>query len=117
MFKSACSERISAWHDSDNLWQARASLVSFFPIAGHNEYYPLIEISCYQIIKRNERFAKTAVGWILRELSKYDRGLVEGVIRQNIKYFSVESLKNATKYFEVQDKNIYQKLLREAQAE
>jgi 3-methyladenine DNA glycosylase AlkD len=116
-YESACSEGISAWHDSDNLWQARASLVAYVPVAGHNEYYSLIEISCNQIIKRDERFAKTAVGWILRDLSKYDQGLVERVIRQNIKYFSVESLKNATKYFEVQDKNVYRKLLREAQTD
>ena len=114
-YGSDCSEGISAWHESENLWHARAALVAFVPVAGHNEYYPLIEISCNQIIQRDERFAKTAVGWILRDISKYDQGLVEGVITQNIKNFSAESLKNATKYFEVQDQNVYRKLLREAQ--
>ena len=114
-YSSTCAERISTWHKAENLWQARSSLVAFVPSAENNDYYPLIEISCQCLIKRDERFAKTAVGWILRDISKYDQAFVEGVLRQNIEYFSVESLKNATKDFDPQKQRFYRKLLRESQ--
>lgn len=115
MYAAACAERISAWHKAENLWQARASLVAFVPVAEKRDYYPLIEISCQCLIKRDERFAKTSVGWILRDISKYDQSLVEGVLRQHIEHFSVESLKNATKNFSPQDRSFYRNMLREAQ--
>jgi 3-methyladenine DNA glycosylase AlkD len=116
-YGTACAELVSAWHAADNLWQARASLVAFVPVAGNDKYYPLVEKSCQQIIMRDERFAKTAVGWILRDISKYDQPFVGGVIEQNAVYFSTESLKNATKYFNSQEKNRIRDLVKAAKIE
>ena len=112
---STCAERISIWHKAENLQQARASPVASVPVAENKDFYPLIEISCQCLIKRDEWFAKTAVGWILRDISKYDQTFVDGVLRQDIIYFSVESLKNATKNFYPRDRSAYRKLLLEAQ--
>jgi 3-methyladenine DNA glycosylase AlkD len=50
------------------------------------------------LIRRDERFAKTAVGWILRDLSKYDPETVAAFVRENLPYFSTESIRNALKY-------------------
>jgi len=94
-----CADRISKWRDADNLWQARASLVPFVKVAKECAYYPIIELSCGVLIRREERFAKTAVGWILREISKCDDAFVRRIIEENLKHFSAESLKNATSYF------------------
>lgn len=114
-YAASCAERISAWHKAENLWQARASLVAFVPVAEKIDYYPLIKVSCQCLIRRDERFAKTSVGWILRDISKYDQAFVKGVLRQHIEYFSVESLKNATKNFNQQDRSFYRKMLRDTQ--
>lgn len=113
-YGSSCAERIFTWHVADILWQARASLVAFVPFAGNHKYYPLVEASCQQIIKRDERFAKTAVGWILREISKFDQAFVERVIEQNAACFSTESLKNATRHFESQEKNRFREIVKTA---
>ena len=113
-YESACAEQVFTWHAVDNLWQARASPVAFVPVAENEKYYPLVESSCQQIIKRDERFAKTAVGWILREISKYDQPFVERVIEHNAAYFSTESLKNATKYFAPHEKNRFRDLVKAA---
>ena len=112
---TACAKGICTWHLAENLWQARSSLVAFVPVAGEGKFYPMIENSCKRIVQREERFAKTAVGWILRDISKVDQAFVDRVIRQNIKYFSPESLKNASKYFPPQEKNAYLKLRQDAQ--
>ena len=104
----------AAWRDADNLWQARASLVAFVTVAENTTYYPLIEPSCQMLIQRPERFAKTAVGWILRDISKVDQAFVDRVVTQNIAHFSTESLKNATKYLSKEEQNHYRQLLKNA---
>jgi 3-methyladenine DNA glycosylase AlkD len=109
-----CARRISEWHQAAVLWQARASLVPFTKVADDARYYSLIEASCATLIRRHERFAKTAVGWILRDISKYDSRFVERVIRDNLAHFSRESLRNATKYFDGDERKRYLKALRNA---
>jgi len=109
-----CADCISGWRDAENLWQARASLVPFVKVADNNAYYPSIERTCQVLIRREERFAKTAVGWILRDVSKHDKAFVRRVIEENIEHFSSESLKNATKYFEKGDQNHYRRMRQNA---
>ena len=109
-----CAEAVSEWHSAANLWQARASVVAFVPVAEHSEYYPLIQQSCEVLIRREERFAKTAVGWILRDISKYDEPFVKRFIEANIAHFSLESLRNALKYFSQEERDTYIRLSRNA---
>jgi 3-methyladenine DNA glycosylase AlkD len=109
-----CGRSIASWRDAHNLWQARASLVAFVPVAGCAEYYPLVETACQTVIRRPERFAKTAVGWILREVSRNDPSFVRRVVTENIEHFSVESLNNAIKTFDKEEKKAYRQLLRNA---
>ncbi|NIT13613.1 MAG: hypothetical protein GTN99_05040, partial [Candidatus Dadabacteria bacterium] len=83
---------------AENLWQARASLVSFERVSQDLNYFSMIEKSCKKLIKRKERFAKTAVGWLLREISKQDEKYVKQFIQDHIKHFSAETIRNALKY-------------------
>ena len=99
-----CAKAISSWHSKNNVWQARSSLVAFANLAKENQYTPLLMRSSLKLIKREERFAKTAVGWILRELSKADKNRVINFIEGNRQYFSRESLENAVKYFSPAEK-------------
>lgn len=113
-YGTECANRISGWRNAENLWQARASLVPFVKVADNSTYYPSIERTCRVLIRREERFAKTAVGWILRDVSKHDEAFVRRVIEENIEYFSTESLKNALKYFEEDDQNHYRRMRQNA---
>ncbi len=89
-------EHISKWHTAENLWRARASIVSFAYVK--TRPLELIRISAAHIIKREERFAKTAVGWILREISRDNPDFVEDFIATYGDHISKEALRNATKY-------------------
>lgn len=106
-----CATSIASWRDSHNLWQARASLVAFVPVAADAENYPLIERGCRTVIRRPERFAKTAVGWILREISKSNPAFVRRVVTDNIGHFTAESLNNAIKTFSKEEKRTYRRSL------
>lgn len=95
-----CASMLAQWRSAPFLWQARAALVPFVNVAHDTAYHPMIAKTCNTLIRREERFAKTAVGWVLRDVSKHDRGFVERVLEDNLMHFSLESLRNATKYFD-----------------
>jgi 3-methyladenine DNA glycosylase AlkD len=108
----ACARAIAGWHRASNLWQARSSVVAFVPVAVDGRYHPLIYESCDSLIRRDERFAKTAVGWILRDLSRHDENGVEEFVESHVKCFSIESLRNALKYFPDSERTHYVARLR-----
>lgn len=99
-----CAREISKWNNSKNVWQARASVVAFANYTKHSEYKLLMLGSCSKLIRREERFAKTAVGWILRELSKMDKEAVMAFIKKHARYFSKESLENGIKKLSLSEK-------------
>lgn len=107
-----CAVAIMTWKDDPYLWKARSSLVPFVSVASEPDYYPFIRSACEALIKREERFSKTAVGWVLHDISKFDRHFVLSFIDENLKSFSKESLSNALKYFEAGQKNKYLKMLK-----
>ena len=86
------------WNKSQNLWKARASLVPFAQskkIERHTE--TILQFST-ELIKRQERFCKTAVGWVLREYSKADTKFVTDFLENHKEWTTKEVIKNATKY-------------------
>ena len=93
-----CAEQIAAQQRAPYLWQARAALVPFVGRTRHAAYRPLIMSACNTLIKRPERFAKTAVGWMLREFSKTELPLVQTFLRRNNAYLTREVINNALKY-------------------
>jgi 3-methyladenine DNA glycosylase AlkD len=89
---------ISSWKNEPYLWKARASVVAFIGLTDYQKYYPYIFDNCKTLIQRDERFAKTSVGWILHDIYKIDEKVVFDFIDNNLKHFDKESLKNALKY-------------------
>jgi 3-methyladenine DNA glycosylase AlkD len=109
-----CASKIAKWRSAQNVWQARASVVAFVKVADEPDHRALIEASCRTLIRREERFAKTAVGWVLREVSKQDVGFVKQFVDEHHPLFSRESLDNAIKYLDPSERKRYRKLLKEA---
>lgn len=92
------AKRILGWRDAEYLWQARASLVPFAAAPFMPQYANQALKACDTIIRREERFAKTAVGWFLRVLSRSEPELVVRKLADYEKWTSPEVIKNATKY-------------------
>jgi 3-methyladenine DNA glycosylase AlkD len=109
----AAARAVSVWKSASNLWQARASVVAFVPLTNIPEFQPLWLEACSVIIRREERFAKTGVGWILRELSKSNEEQMLRFIHAHIRWLSKESLNNAIKYLDPQEKKRLQHLIRD----
>ena len=91
---------LKKWNISQNQWKARASLVPFAQCKSLEKHKSLIEEFSIELIKRQERFCKTAVGWVLREYSKIDSDFVKRFLIENENWTTKEVIKNATKYFD-----------------
>lgn len=92
------AKALAQWNTSPNLWLARASLVPFAQCKEIQMHKKTIEQFSIQLIKREERFCKTAVGWVLREYSKYDPKFVRRFLKTHKSFTSAEVEKNAMKY-------------------
>jgi 3-methyladenine DNA glycosylase AlkD len=87
------------WNQDSYLWKARASLVPFALSNRIGEHAKIIERFSDILIRREERFAKTAVGWVMREFSKVDEEFVLDFLNRHVKHTTWEVKRNALKYY------------------
>lgn len=104
-----CARQFVVWRNAPYLWQARSALVPFVGRTRHTQYRPLIMSTCRALLVREERFAKTAVGWIMREFSKTELALVLAFLHQHRQYLTREVINNALKYYPADRKKFIQK--------
>ncbi len=90
---------LKRWSRDSSLWKARASLVAFAGAGTKLDHAKEIERISDILIRREERFAKTAVGWVLREYSKHDQDFVLKFLSKHVKYTTAEVKRNALKYY------------------
>lgn len=90
---------LKRWNRDSNLWKARASLVAFAQAKTIERHKATIERFCDILVRRDERFAKTAVGWVLREVSKSDVEFVLSFLSRHVRYTTSEVKRNALRYY------------------
>ena len=56
---------ISLWRESENIWQRRASIVSLRGVSKDQSYHSLIKKIISILVKEDERFIQTGIGWTL----------------------------------------------------
>lgn len=86
------------WNRDPYLWKARASLVPFASAKTMGMYPKTIYSFSDILIRREERFAKTAVGWVMREYSRLDVDFVLDFLNKHVKHTTWEVKRNALKY-------------------
>ncbi|CAN8071838.1 unnamed protein product, partial [Agarophyton chilense] len=85
------SNRISSWSTAENLWKARCSIVTFVPFAKDENFRERIWKNSTVVVQRPERFAKTSIGWILRQVARYDEKFMMRFVEQFKKHMSLEA--------------------------
>jgi 3-methyladenine DNA glycosylase AlkD len=91
--------KLKRWNRDSSLWKARASMVPFARVSSITRHAALIYRFADILIRRKERYAKTAVGWVLREYSKHDKEFVLSFLSKHVKYITAEVKRNALKYY------------------
>jgi hypothetical protein len=86
---------LGQWRTAETLWQRRAACLAFVKIAprGEGALAGLTEIiltTCATVVWSHERGDQTAVGWVLRELSRAEPERVEQFFRRHALLMSRE---------------------------
>ncbi len=88
IFRDSVVERtLKPWRTSDNFWRRRASVLPFLHLALKTQYSPDFNVTILEAvtphISDEAFFVGKAAGWVLRELSKRDPGLVRKYFEMN----------------------------------
>jgi 3-methyladenine DNA glycosylase AlkD len=96
----AFADPLARWVDADGLWQRRAPAVALAPLASKRQPFDRFADLCLAICERltadPQRFSQTAVGWLLRELSKPEPGAVLAFVEAHADRLSREARRMAT---------------------
>jgi 3-methyladenine DNA glycosylase AlkD len=98
--RAEVAHAIGQWRTADTVWQRRASCVAFTKLAATGDAaFPglcdLVFKICGTVVWSHERFDQTAVGWLLRELSRAEPARVETFFRQYALLMSKECARYA----------------------
>jgi hypothetical protein len=91
---------IAAWRTSESMWQRRAACVAFTAVAPQGDaalpdVAQLIFTVCSTVVWSPESVDQTAVGWLLRELSRAEPTRVEAFVRRHARFMSRECVRQA----------------------
>ncbi|MBD3159109.1 MAG: hypothetical protein GF309_10010 [Candidatus Lokiarchaeota archaeon] len=84
---SSVEETLKKWRDSDNFWRRRCSVLPYLYLCLKSNYMPEFDTRILEAVEPHiddqEFFVGKAAGWVLRELSKRNSGLVRDYIEKN----------------------------------
>jgi hypothetical protein len=91
---------IAAWRGGETMWQRRAACVAFTAVAPQGDaalpgVTQLIFTLCSTVVWSPESIDQTAVGWLLRELSRAEPTRVEAFVRRHARFMSRECVRQA----------------------
>lgn len=91
---------LAAWRNADSMWQRRAACVAFTALAPQGDaalpnLTQLIFTICSTVVWSPERVDQTAVGWLLRELSRAEPTRVEAFVRRHARFMSRECMRQS----------------------
>jgi 3-methyladenine DNA glycosylase AlkD len=91
---------LATWRNSEIMWQRRAACVAFTAVAPQGDaalpqLAQLIFTVCSTVVWSVERVDQTAVGWLLRELSRAEPTRVEAFVRRHARFMSRECVRQA----------------------
>ncbi len=98
-------QRILSWSEMKYLWHARAALVPFAQTKNLEKHVKQMNQHMITLIQRPERFSKTVVGWVLREISKFDKDFVVKFLNVQKSHLTSEIIDNSLKYASKEDRN------------
>lgn len=96
----AAGDRVLGWASDENLWKKRSALVAFVNLVGREpETYPGLRAgvleACRTVAGDDRRFAQTAIGWVLREMSEVEPMVVFEFVTAGSSTLSREAVRMA----------------------
>lgn len=108
-------EGLRQWWTASGVWKARCGLVGMLSVKESDGGVDELLEGCRIVVRRSERWAKTAVGWVLREVGKSERGKVRKFLEEHLDHVGVECVKNATKGWSDGERKSWVKRVKQAE--
>jgi 3-methyladenine DNA glycosylase AlkD len=84
--------------ESDSLWEQRIAMVSTWTFIKHKQYADTLALAEKLLCHKHDLMHK-AVGWMLREVGKKDRGTLAGFLEEHHKRMPRTALRYAIEHF------------------
>ena len=94
------AEIVARWRMSDNLWQKRASIVSFRHASSDRQHHLTIKKIIEHLVTDERRFVQTGIGWVLADMSKNYPTEAERIFRQYLNYLDREVIVRHAKFLD-----------------
>ena len=91
---------------SPDLWERRIAMLATFHWIKRGEFAPAIRMATTLVNDRHDLIQK-AVGWMLREIGKRDRTVLEGFLREHCRTMPRTALRYAIERFPEEDRKAY----------
>jgi 3-methyladenine DNA glycosylase AlkD len=91
---------------SENLWERRIAIVSTFYFIRNNEFIETLKISKILLGDKHDLIQK-AIGWMLREVGKRDKGVLVGFLEENLGKIPNVTLRYAVEKFSNEERLIW----------
>ena len=92
------AKTIADWKKSQNLWQRRSSIVSFRNVSKNKKYHSMIKQTIAHLVKEQERFIQTGIGWVLSDMSKQHPKVAAQIVKKHFHQLSMEVIRRHTKH-------------------
>ena len=91
---------LAAWRNAETMWQRRAACAAFTVLAPQGDaacagLTQLIFTLCSTVVWSPEQGDQTAVGWLVRQLSRAEPTRVEAFVRHHARFMSRECVRQA----------------------
>ena len=91
---------------SDDLWERRIAIVSTFDFIKKQEFQETLALSEILLDDKHDLIHK-AVGWMLREIGKKDKAVLENFLKQHYKIMPRTMLRYAIEHFPEEKRKMY----------
>ena len=91
------SDRIAGWKHSRFLWQRRCAITGLRSVVGDPAQDALINGVIATLVKEDERFIQTAVGWVIADLAKVRPEAAARIVEAHLTDLSPEVIRRHTK--------------------
>lgn len=98
--RAEVARALASWRNAESIWQRRAACVAFTVVAPQGDaalpgLAQQIFTLCSAVVWSTDRLDQTAVGWLLRELSRAEPTRVEAFFRRHARFMSRECARQA----------------------
>lgn len=90
---------------SKNIWERRISVVSTYPLIKKNNFEEILEIS-ESLLEDEHELIHKAIGWMLREVGKQNKVVLENFLKRNAKQMPRVMLRYSIEKFSEDERKI-----------